>query len=532
LRIRRALALGLLGGCVLVACSLNLDPTLMSEHSLGVLPPTQTDSGQSAGAQTDGASSGDASGSSCTTDADCLASSPGGQCVTSARCDPTWHLCMYDVCDFGACQASGCDLLSQTCTSPTTFGYAISLFPIVYGGVGGWGGRAAIAAAFPFLFVLTTNGVVAFDVANPLGTAPPAMPVQGVPFIPVAIVASGRRVYFVAPVSGAGPNYREAIAWIDVPGNPFLTSLEADTAWIGTTQSALADVIADGAGGVYLAYASASRPTAWVHPPLGDTTMIVPAPINGLLADADLVTAAGPQLLAYRYNQASRRPGFTWVTGAQTSSGQASAEQVITGYGPVDNQAAFGPVDDASALWESAPLRVTSDGGTAGIQSARLSWLSAVVDGGPEASPIGAQFVDLESYPASTSGAVVGPPVYLGNDTSLAVAAVSGNLQDTSVQVFSRATGALVSGERAIIPVGPAFVGVAASNGFGYLLAQDDPQNRGATVYIVAPGCGGAPPVDSGAVEAGPVEAGPSDAGREGGGGGKVGGFQTLGTAM
>jgi hypothetical protein len=539
-QIRRALALVLAGGGTLVACSLGLDPALMSQHSLGTAPPSLTTDAASGDDAPASDETGDdaAGGPGCSSDADCQASSPGGACVTSAHCDLAWHLCMYDVCDVGVCATSGCNLLSQQCAAPTPFAYEISLFSVGYGGVGGWGPRYALAAAFPFLFVLTNNGVVAYDVVNPLGSAPPAIPVQGVPFIPVAVVASGRRVYFVGPVAGAGPNYRQAVAWIDVPGNPFLTTLVATTAWIGTTQNALANVLADGTGGVNLEYGSVSRPTAWIHPPLGDTTMIVPAPINGLLPDADLVASSGQELLAYRYNAANHRPGFALVTGVENSSGQASAEQAVTSYGPVDNQAAFGPADDVSALWESAPLRLTADGGTGGVQFARLTWLSTVVDGGAEASLIGAQtFANLENYPASTTGAVVGPPVYLGNDTSLAIAAASGNLEDTSVQVFSRATGALVAGERAIIPVGPAFVGVAASNGFGYLLAQDDPQNRSATIYIVAPGCGSPPvvdggPADAGAVDGSAADGGAVDGGREGGGGGKAPGFTTLGGAM
>jgi hypothetical protein len=57
------------------------------------------------------------------------------------------------------------------------------------------------------------------------------------------------------------------------------------------------------------------------------------------------------------------------------------------------------------------------------------------------------------------------------------------------VQVFKRSTSALVAAKRGVLPVTPDHVGVAASNGFGYLLAQDDPQNQSATVYVVATGC-------------------------------------------
>jgi hypothetical protein len=41
------------------------------------------------------------------------------------------------------------------------------------------------------------------------------------------------------------------------------------------------------------------------------------------------------------------------------------------------------------------------------------------------------------------------------------------------------------------VPVGPGSVGTAASNGFGYVLAQTDPMNQTCTVYIFAPACAG-----------------------------------------
>jgi hypothetical protein len=464
----------------------------------------------------DGGAAPSGDGVTCTVDGDCAGLALAGSCVSSATCDPVWHVCMFDVCEPGACQIGSCDLLQKTCSAPTSYGFAVSVFHIA-SGVGGWGPANAVAAAYPFLFVLTTNGVVAYDVANPTGTVPSAVTVHGAPFIPVALVASGRRVYLVGDVEGAGPTFRQAIAWIDVPGNPFVTSLSATTAWIGTTQPTLANAVWNGAAGLALTYAATADPTSSLPAAPDDSTTLVPSPIASLAPGAAIVASSGTDLVAYRYGSSARHPFFSLVSGVSQSTGLATAEQNVGAYGPVDDQAAFATGTDSTVLWSSALLHVV-DGGVSGIASTRLTWLS-LADGGADAGPFSTGIHgDLETYPASTTGTVVGPIAYVDGDTAVALAASGQDLGSTSVQVFSRSANAIAIGQRAVIPATPDSVGVAASHGFAYVLVQDT--DASSTVYVVAPGCNGsAPAPDAGPMpEGGSVpDAGPSsDGGKNG----------------
>jgi hypothetical protein len=491
-RSRRAFAAAwLAGGAFAAGCSLGLDPALISSRSDGGASAMPDGGGSTASATSSGSTQSSPGLATCANDADCARLAGAGSCVGAASCDPTWHVCMFDVCNTGSCEVASCDLLAKQCGAPSPYGFAVSVFHIASGVGGGWGPASAVAAAYPFLFVLTTNGVAAFNVANPMGSVPPSVTIHGAPFIPAALVTAGRRVYLVSPVEGGGPTYRQAIAWIDAPGDPFLTSLNATTAWIGTTEPSLASAIWNGSTGVALTYGATADPTSNVPSAPDDSTTLVPSPIAALSPGAAIVAASGSELLAYRYGASSRHPAFSLVSGVAQNSGQASAEQVIGAYGPVDDQASFASGGDSTVLWTSAPVRVV-DGGIAGISSARVTWLTRVTDGGPDAAPLStAIHADLETYPASTTGAVVGPSAYVDSNDAIVLAASSQDPESTSVQLFSRVTGALASGQRAVIPAPPSSVGLAASRGFAYLLVQDDPNNLSATVYIVAPGCPG-----------------------------------------
>ncbi len=480
------------------------------------------DVGLASDAAGSGASSGP--GASCTTDADCAAAVGTNACVASSSCDPTSHVCMLDVCNVGACAVASCDLITQQCAAATPTNFTISVFPVVSGGVGGLGPTHAIAAAYPFLFVLTTNGVAVYDVANPTGNVPSMVTLHGLPFIPAALLVAGRRVYFVSTVEGGGPAYRQAIAWVDVPGNPFLTSLEASAAFIETTQSVLDDVLMT-SNGIDLVYAAPFDPTAAIAPPIADSMLVVPAPLGGLAPDAGIVAASGTDLVVYRYASASRHPVFATVTGVAQNSGLASPEHTILTYGAVDNQATFASGDDGTVLWESAPLHTTDAGTVGNIATARLAWLTPTTDGGLLDPTV---FTDLESYPDASATTVVGPALWLDTNTAVALAATGEDTLSTSVQVFDRATGSLVAGKRGVIPAPPHSLGIAASSGFVYVLSADDPNNRSASVYVLAPACSGG---DVGA----PDDAGPgqgADGGdaalSDGGRGTHAGGFAVL----
>ena len=79
--------------------------------------------------------------------------------------------------------------------------------------------------------------------------------------------------------------------------------------------------------------------------------------------------------------------------------------------------------------------------------------------------------------------------MWIDANTALGIAAASSSTStnSSSVQVVTKSPPAVETATRTLISVPPSSVGVARSNGFGYLLAQDDPKNQSCSVYIFAP---------------------------------------------
>ncbi len=503
---RRFAALGLFASATgiftAIGCSLNLDSSLMNRDGGGsdagaleaeaVPSDAQGDTAKPVdGASTDGAMMGGGMGE-CSTDADCQGDggtgAEAGGCVASATCDTTWHLCVLDVCPTSACQASVC-LPSSTCSLPATYGFSTTSFSVSYGGVIGAGPTYAIAAAWPFVFVATNNGVIAYNVVDPTSGTPPVVPVHGVPFVPLAVVAVGRRVYFVTDTQGAGPSYHQAIAWVDVPQNPFVTSFEASSAWVSTNQFAVQNVLTNGASGLFLAYGSAQlEPVANVQPPLGDLSAITAYANAGLPMGAYFVASTGPRLLSYRYDGTAHFPNFALITKAGTSLAQANPEQTLSAWGPMDGQASFATGGDGSVVYEGAILNELDAGGSNGLATARLSWLIDSATGGNIDT---STYVDLVHYSPPANAQVVGPTAWVDPKTALALVAPSAlQTNSTVVQVANRTPPGLAPGKKQLLSVAPSALGVSASNGFAYALAQDDPSNQTCTVYEFAPSCG------------------------------------------
>lgn len=428
-------------------------------------------------------------GGACTTDADCMAAAAaGGACVSGATCDPTWHVCMLQVCATGStCKAEACQP-SMSCSQPASLGFTAASFPVAVGGVSGGDPTGAIAAAWPFVFVATTNGVAVYDVIDPTNTAPPLVPLHGVPFVPLELVAQGRRIYFVNGVQGTPPSYKQAIAWVDVPQNPFVASLTATPAWLTVDQKPMVSVFPSGADALSLVYSASFLPVALAKPPLSDSTSLTSFPCVGLPTNGALVAPTGTRLLSYRYDSA-QHANFALVDNAGLASAQTTTEQGFTAFGPLDGQATFAPGGDGSVLWLSAPLDELDTGTSDGIASARLSWL---VDSPTAANYDSSHHVDLVSYSPAASGTVVGPVAWVDANTAIAFSALSSSsLTTTLVQMATKSPSAIVPGKNQRLTVGPGALGVAVSGGFVYALEQNDSKNETCRVQIFAPSCGG-----------------------------------------
>lgn len=495
------LALGCsVGGAVaVVGCSLGLDKSLIGAdagddtstpvEAAGDSPLKPPADGQPP--PTDAKVTIDAG--ACTTDSDCTKeSAPAGACVTAAKCDPTWHVCLLTTCAVGACKAAVCNTGNLSCSVPTSYGFEATQFSVASGGVGA-GIRYAISAAWPFVFVITTNGVVAYNVVDPTNPDPPVVPLSGVPFIPIATLAVGRRVYFINNTQGQGPAFRQAVAWVDVAQDPLVSGLAADSAFVETAQNGVQNVLTNGTSGAYIVYASGmAYPTANLAPPLDDSTTLATFPNPGLAMGAGLVASSGARLLTYRYDGVMTFPNFALVSGPATAAATTASEQAISEFGPMANQASLATGDDGSVLWNGAVYGLNDAGAPDGISSARLTWLLA---SGTASTFDTTANIDLETYSPVTGANVVAAPLWLDANTALGMAAASSASTDTtSVQLVTKAPPTLVAATRTLISAAPGNVGAAASGGFAYVLAQDDPKNLTCSVYVFAPACGSGDP--------------------------------------
>lgn len=507
---RRLAALALLGSFAVavgaVGCSLGLDKSKIGQvvfteggpETDG--PASEGSSGEAGDAPTssDGMSSNDgppeADAGACTKDKDCqLVAGDAGGCVASAKCDTTWHVCMLDVCNAGACKAEECNTSTNSCTLPSDYSgmFNPTSFVVNYGGVGtsiSW----AISAVWPFVFVITTNGVIAYNVFDPTNGSPPAVTIHGVPFIPNYTLAIGRRVYFLTVEIG-GPTYHQAIAWIDVPQNPFITQFTANAAWVGTTEkNGLAALVNDGVAGFYMSYnTGALLPTTDVHAPLSDGTMLTAFTNANFPMNSGIASASGSRLVVYSYDGMQQAAQYTFVTNPATATATTGSLQTVDSMGPIDNQQTWAQGGDGSVLWEAAQFEIEDGGSTGQIGQTCLTWL---LDSSSATSFDAAKCAVLESYSPAVGQRVTATPAWIDANTALGLAAASSNPSaSTSVHVVkNKPSLATVPSVVSYVPVGPGSVGTASSNGFGYVLAQTDPMNnQSCTVYIFAPACAG-----------------------------------------
>ena len=481
---RARLALGLLLACggasaVVAACSLGLDETKIAGGG---------DGGVDGATPVDGGADGDAANPvACQNDPDCK---PANACLTG-RCDKARGVCLYDLCPAAACKASVCNPSTKTCSVPTTYGFHAGSFKVTAGGVGcgggGAGGRRCFAAVFPFVFVGTTNGVVAYSVADPTDSSPAALPVAGLPFFPQNIVASGTRVYFVGAVAG---NYKVPIAWVDVPGDPTVAKLSATTVFNSLQLPSIDRVFPDTAGGIYLVHDSVAKsyPAAHVTAPLKDLDALTFFATAGLPAGAAPFAASGSRLVTFRQESGPNwAANFSLEPNAATGSAQNSGEgSLVPSFGNSYLPAYVSHGSEGSLVFNTGAVNAP-DGGGATLTAARLGWI--VEDAGVTKVEATAK-IDVEKYGVNPGvGAdVPGPVAWLDSKRALVLAASAANTSQTAVQLATRdPQPAIVPGRRFVLPFVPSVLAATASNGFGYVLAPDAPDS--ATVHMFGTGC-------------------------------------------
>jgi hypothetical protein len=475
---------GLVASAVLVAavfagCSLGLDESKIGAGRDASAAPEEAAPREDGGPDAEASSVVLPDGGACTRDDECKSTNA---CLT-ARCDRARGACVYDVCKQpNACASAVCDLQSLQCGTPATYPFHAAQIKVTVGGVGCGSASRCFAAVYPFLFVGTTNGVVAYPAENPANASPTPIPVTGLPFLPSNIVASGNRVYFVGTPLVTTPSLKLPLAWIDVPADPLAKQISATTVLHTVAQPNVGLAFPQPNDGLLLVVNDAARvyPALSLAAPLQDLQTLTMFPLAGLPANAVPVASSGTRLMTYRL--AGFVPQLSFETGAGTQAAQNAGEQAVGDMGPVANQFFFSSAPDGSVLYNA--LSVTpNDAGGAAVRAVRLTWLVS----GPTAGFDSSTFVDVETYGAPPSGNAVGPVAWIDPQNVLVTAQLRSDPAQTVVRIATKASPPTISTKQFQIAKNVDSLGAAATNGIGYVLVADSPND--ATIHVFAPGC-------------------------------------------
>ncbi|MDB4945616.1 MAG: hypothetical protein JWP97_5150 [Labilithrix sp.] len=479
-----------LTGAAAASCSLGLDESLIGRGPDGAIADGALVD-QAAADAGDGAPPPiNPEGGTCTTDADCKGTSG---CLT-ARCDVPRKACVLDVCRPSTCNSATCDQSSAKCGAAKTYPFRAGQFPV--GAPVGCGGSLArcFAAVYPFVFVGTPNGVLAFAASDPQSTKPLPVPVTGLGFVPAQIVASGSRVFFLGAPTGAGASSRLPIAYVDVPPDPFAVKIPAITV-LGTYPRPATDPVIlfprgnDTALGVDYNLASAYASTP-VEPPLVEPVVFGSQGVT-FTAGSSPQAVSGTRLLMAQINPA-QVPIFGLSGGAGTSMPTMAADVPITTNGPTTGPFYFSQSADGAVFWGSVGLNAPpAPPQPQTIRAARGYFLLA--DG--TAAIDQAAGLDLEVYGAAPLGtATVGPAAMLDGKTAMVTTSIPANTALTNVGFVRRDPLGLVkngdgSPRRFQLTLPVSQLAAAGSHGLGYLLALDPGAPADPLVYVFDPAC-------------------------------------------
>jgi hypothetical protein len=468
----------------MTGCSLGLDPSKIGADA----------SMQDVGASQDGgAADGDLppNPTQCKVDGDCK---PASACLTG-KCDTARGVCLYEVCpQQGACKVAACDPMALTCGPAQDIKFHVGQFKVGNIGCGG-SARRCLAAVHPFVFVGTTSGAIAYAIATP-NQAPSAIPIGGVPFLPVHVVASGTRVYFVGAVAGSAPSYRVPIAWLDVPGDPTVKKITAQTAFMSLPTPSIDRVYATDDGGVYLVQENAMQafPTAKALAPLADLGDLMFFPSPGVPTGSSTASASGGRMLFLRLSTMSQpyQVFFDYETQAGTSGAQNAGESNFTmaAGNDVTHPFVFAQGASGQIVWHAAVAEWQMSMTGAYVKGTRVFWLVANASAQPDPSPR----TNVESYDSmlglGLGSDVVGPLAVIDPDRVLTLDASAQNTSNTAVRVASKAPMPQVLPNKSfVLPFAPSALAAAATGRWSYVLTPEPTMGAGPQVHVFAPDC-------------------------------------------
>lgn len=470
---------GALAALGLASCSLGLDESLIrKQEDAGAIDAPLGDT--SIGDSGDGAPPPiNPEAGVCTTDQDCKGTTG---CV-NAKCDVPRKACVLQICRNPACNSATCDVPMAKCAPPKPYKYRANQFSVgaVVGCPAGQIGRC-FAAVYPFVFVNTVNGVLAFAANDPQNPTPAAIPLTGLGFVPSQIIAAGSRVYFLGTPVGTAMSARVPLAYVDVPPNPFATKIDVKTV-LPTYTRASTDVLAlfpranDTALLVDTNVATAYASTA-IEPPLNEPLALGS---NGIAstAGATPLAVSGTRLVMGQIFAATAAPTFGLVANAGSMAPTTMGDITIATATPAAGPQFFAQSADGAVFWAYTSL-VAGPPAAPTIRAARGYFL--VADGAaPSFDP--AAGIDLELYPAAPplgSIPTVGSVAMLDAKTAIVITASPTNpTMVSNVGFVTRAPMPAFVKNADMMPrkhpltVAVTQLAAAGSNGLGYVLAAD-----------------------------------------------------------
>jgi hypothetical protein len=421
----------------------------------------------------------------CKADPDCKSTNG---CLTG-KC--AQNQCTYTLCPTNTCNASVCDNTSHTCSAPAAYSFHAGTFHVAQPLNNGCGaGGRCFAAVYPFVFLGTSNGVIAYGVADPTTTNPTPIPVAGLPFIPTYIVANAATVYFVGPVVGPGPSYYMPIAWLTVPTDPTVTEMNATTVFDTLPYTQIDAVFPDTAGGIYMIRGDVSKsyPATRVVAPLADLQTLSFQGTPLVPTNANIAAASGTRFVTIRQDNGTLfDTHFSLEVSAATASAQNAGEQSLIAsegsptYAP--SYLAQGP--SGGLLWTTNAVDINDAGGIIAYTGARLAWVLA----DNNATKFDATtHIDMTTYSTTATSDLAGPAAWIDTNTAIAISAAQSNIMQSVVQVGSRnGTPSVVPNKSFQLAWHPSQLSVTASNGFGYVLTPD--QTQGVNVHVFNTAC-------------------------------------------
>lgn len=477
---------------LVLSCSLGLDESKIA-------PDNEAGRFDSATGEDSGGDAGDGGtnptlpeAGACTKDDECPTAN---HACLKARCDLAAKRCIYDVCRPMACNAGACDPAAKTCGAPKTYTYKVTQFQV-------GAPVQRLASVYPWLFVQTQTGIVAFNVSNPTAAPPPKVPVSGLGFVPTQMVATANRVFFLSPPAGpANAASTVPLAWIDVPADPFVTRIDAHT--VLATYSRPANetaILLPRESDTALLYSivggpQPNFPATIVQPPLVEPLTLTATPILFQAGQTAANVISGSRFLMQQVD-GNGMTTFGIVNGAGTTAPTNGGVYSFADAGPVAGPQAFAVAPNGAVFWSIASLNMPPGPPETLTRAVRGQFLFA--NGTADYDRPGAFDVEVYTNPAVGPGAsVAGPVTMLDAETVMILAAARENPgAQTAVQFAKRNPLGIVKNadgttpKRLVLPIAVStFVGATSSNGVAYAAANETMPTPNSTVYVFDPAC-------------------------------------------